>query len=96
MGTAFRRLQQGNARGHDYTECADDFHKLILRLNALSGKYDDPACAKIKKQTPTQVASRQKGKESARFECLRPPRAREGFRSFLLFDLFKLRETTAS
>ena len=37
VGTAFRGLQQGNACGYDYTECADDFHGLILRLNALSG-----------------------------------------------------------
>jgi hypothetical protein len=35
-------LQQGNARRHDYTECADDFHTLILRLNAASSKYDHP------------------------------------------------------
>ena len=41
-GTAFRRLQQRNTRGHDYTECADDFHNLILRLNVAPGKYDDP------------------------------------------------------
>jgi hypothetical protein len=41
-GTAFRRLQQRNTRGHHYTECADDFHTLILRLNAPSGKYCIP------------------------------------------------------
>jgi hypothetical protein len=38
-------LQQGNARRHHYTECADDFHALSLRPNAADGKYDDPAGA---------------------------------------------------
>jgi hypothetical protein len=35
-------LQQRNTRGHHYTEYADDFHTLILRLNAPSGKYCIP------------------------------------------------------
>jgi hypothetical protein len=38
-------LQQGNACGYHYTECADDFHALSLRPNIAPGKYDDPARA---------------------------------------------------
>jgi len=60
VGTAFRRLQQANARGHDYTECADDFHALILRLNVASGKYDDPFCAET---------YRSKQREQSRLRC---------------------------
>jgi len=52
-------LEQGNARRHHYTECADDFHALILRLNAASGKYDHPPRAAALAIAPSRFYRRE-------------------------------------
>jgi hypothetical protein len=80
MGTAFRRLQQRNARGHDYTECADDFH-------ASSYASPPPAANTMIPLARKFTGANRENRVGCGVESLRPPPAREGFRSFLLLDL---------